>query len=118
MGLFSRKPKKVVPDPRYDYHYGNRVTGYAENNVPFIQFRHGDIPRTPGAMIFGNVSERLVVRAMIGSGVGQNMQLRTLYNVFPIRQNAGLAAITGLGGVVHGQVALQPLSDPYNSEPY
>lgn len=105
-------------DPQYDYHYGNNVASYQQGAAPFDQFMHGKLGTTPGAMIFGKITEWLAWRPMIGPAIAARTQFRTLYNVFPVRQNAGLAATTGLGGVIHGQVALQPLSDPYSSEPY
>lgn len=106
--------KAIVLDPRDDYATGNVPSAVTNKSRPWYAFIYGNQIPTAGAMAYANVSQRLVVRPLIGSGVGQATQFRTLYNVFPLVQNTGLAAVTGLGGVPHGQVALQPLSDPYN----
>jgi hypothetical protein len=103
-----------IPDPRDDYAYGNNVAAFSVKARPWYAFMFGNQIPTAGAMAYGNVSQRLVPRNVIGSAIGQAIQFRTLYNVFPISQQYGLAAQTGLGGLAHGQVALQPLSDPYN----
>jgi hypothetical protein len=102
-------------DPKLDYTYGNNEPGVmTKNSRPFYRFFKGMLGITPGAMIYGNETQWLAWRPLIGPAIGVATQFRTIYNVQPISQQTGLAATTGLGGVVHGQVALQPLSDPYN----
>ncbi len=66
---------------------------------------------TPGAMEYGLTNDWLALHPLIGPGIGAGYQFRSfnLQNT----QNAAQAALTGLGGLVHGQSALQPLSDPY-----
>ena len=101
-------------DPRLDYAYGNTPASYQKGARPWNIFRRGNQIPTAGAMAYGNTTQWLAWRPMIGSAIGQAIQFRTIYNVFPLAQTTGLAALTGLGGIVHGQSALQPLSDPYN----
>jgi hypothetical protein len=102
-------------DPRLDYAYGNSPAAFdPTKNRPWYSFIFGSKIPTPGAMAYANETEWLAFRPMIGPAIGQAVQFRTLYNVFPIMQQQALAALTGLGGLNHGQVALQPLTDPYS----
>lgn len=80
---------------------------------PFYQFTYGDQIPTPGAMAYGFESEMLCMRPWIGPAIGQRVQWRTFVGAPASFQAVSLAWQTGLGGVVHGQSALQPLSNPY-----
>jgi hypothetical protein len=112
----GKKKKVAVPDVHDDYAYGNNIAAYGAGTRPYFSFIHGDQIPTPGAMAYSNESQRLVMRPFIGSAVGQSLQFRILNNVFPLHKKHGYAVQTGLGGLASGQIALQPLSDPYNGE--
>jgi hypothetical protein len=101
-------------DPRYDFNYGNSTASYKKGSRPWFSFRKADQIPTAGALSYGMQSQWLAWRPLIGSAVGQAVQFRTIYNVFPLYQATGLAAQTGLGGIAQGQIVIQPLSDPYN----
>ncbi len=107
--------KRRGVDPKLDYEYGNEPGSMSKWALPFYRFIHGNQIPTAGAMAYANETQWLAWRPMIGPAIGQAIQFRTIYNVQPISQDTGLATTTGLGGLAHGQVVLQPLSDPYNS---
>lgn len=66
---------------------------------------------TPGAMEYGLVTEWLATQPYIGPAIGFATQMR---NFAPQNaQASGQVAMTGVGGLVQGQISLQPLSDPY-----
>lgn len=81
---------------------------------PFYQVVYGSKIPTPGAMAYGFESEMLALRPFIGPGIGARFQFRTLQNP-QASQVVSVVALTGLTGVTHGQSALQPLSNPYQS---
>jgi hypothetical protein len=85
---------------------------------PFFQYVKATQLPTPGAMNMGFESELLALRPMIGPAIGARYQFRTITNFGPTGQNYQAVAmnwIAGLTGINHGQVALQPLSNPYQS---
>lgn len=79
----------------------------------FFQVVYATQMPTPGAMAYGFESEMLAFRPAIGPAIGARYQFRTLSPAPQSYQAASLAWLTGLTGVVHGQSALQPLSNPY-----
>lgn len=81
---------------------------------PFYQVVHATQMPTPGAMAYGFESEMLALRPFIGPGIGQRYQWRTLQHP-QASQIQSVVALTGLTGIVHGQSALQPLSNPYGT---
>lgn len=80
---------------------------------PWYQYVSNPVGRTPGAMNMGFESEMLAWRPLIGPAIGAGYQFRSFAP--QNYQAVSLTAITGLQGVVHGQNALQPLSNPYES---
>lgn len=80
---------------------------------PWFQFVYASQMPTPGAMAYGFESEMLCMRPMIGPAIAARFQFRTLGSAPQAYQAAGVAWQTGLTGIVHGQSALQPLSNPY-----
>lgn len=103
-------------DPKLDYAAGNHLAGPALR--PFNQFVAATQLPTPGAMQYGLESQWLAWRPMIGPAIGQAIQFRTIYDMTPdgtqYLQASSVTTLTGLGGLAHGQIVLQPLSDPYN----
>src|SRR5271166_988226 len=99
-------------DPRYDYEYGNNVAAYQGTARPWYSFVFAPQMPTPGAMAYALESQWLAWRPLIGPAIGQAQQFRTFGGQQSMQQ-AALAAVTGLGGLNHGQVVLQPLVDPY-----
>jgi hypothetical protein len=92
---------------------GRRAKHVASGPPPFIQYVRATIQPTPGAMIYGYESEWMALRPAIGPAIGA---MRQFCSVFPTPGAFQVAAMTwqsGLAGVVHGQSALQPLSNPY-----
>ena len=79
----------------------------------WFTFKRATQMPTPGAMEYGLVTELLADRPYIGPAIGFSTQMRNF--AAQNSQFAAMAALTGVGGLVHGQSALQPLSDPYNS---
>jgi hypothetical protein len=85
----------------------------APRTIPFFQWVDRQFSQAANTGRLAYESERMAWRPMIGSGVGVRGQLAT---VSPCPWNVQLAAtawLTGLGGLSHGQTALQPLSNPY-----
>ena len=82
-------------------------------NQPFYQFVRAVLMPTPGAMAYGFESEMMPLRPAIGSAVGARFQFCSLFPAPQYYQAAAALAQTGLTGVSHGQLVLQPLSDPY-----
>ena len=66
---------------------------------------------TPGAMSMALVTEWLAHKPWIGAGIVFETQMRS-FNT-QNEQQVSMTTTTGLGGIVHGQNVLQPLSDPY-----
>lgn len=83
--------------------------------TPFYQYVAATQMPTPGAMQYGFESEMLAWRPACGPGIGARMQFYTLTPTPGAYQAAQASWVTGLTGVVHGQSALQPLANPYNS---
>lgn len=81
--------------------------------VGFFQVVYATQMPTPGAMAYGFESEMLALRAAVGPAIGARTYFRSLFPTPQAYQAASLAWQSGLGGVVHGQSALQPLSNPY-----
>lgn len=81
----------------------------------FFQVVYATQLPTPGAMAYGFESEMLAMRPAVGPAIGARFQFRSLFPAPQAYQAASLAWLTGLTGVVHGQSALQPLSNPYGS---
>lgn len=79
---------------------------------PFFQFVHASLMPTPGAMAYGFESEMLAWRACIGPAIGAMTFFRSFRPTPDAYQAASMSWLTGLG-MVHGQSALQPLSNPY-----
>lgn len=79
----------------------------------FYQFVRATQLPTAGAMEYGFESEMLAWRPVVGPGIGARQQFRTLSPAPQAFQASSVAWISGLTGVVHGQNALQPLSNPY-----
>lgn len=79
----------------------------------FYQFVRATQLPTPGAMEYGFESEMLTWRPVIGPGIGARQQFRSVFPTPQYYQASSVAWISGLTGVVHGQSALQPLSNPY-----
>jgi hypothetical protein len=102
-------------DPHLDHEISNLPHAGLRKGETWFLYAYGNQIPTAGAMAYGMESQRLVPRAFIGAAVGAAKQFRTIYNVFPISQNVGMTAQTGLGGLASGNIVLQPLSDPYNS---
>lgn len=82
---------------------------------PFYQFTHANQMPTPGAMVYGFESEMLCMRAMIGPAIAARSYFSSVFKTPGAYQAAALVWQAGLQGVVHGQSALQPLSNPYNA---
>jgi hypothetical protein len=66
---------------------------------------------TAGAMDHALITNLLAQHPLIGPAIGQVQTLR--WTVPQNVQGTGQVAITGIGGLAHGQIVLQPLSDPY-----
>lgn len=93
--------RKVDPHPRVIVSDAGFYTSIRAQKQP-----------TPGAMEYGFATEYLALHPYIGPGIGFAQQMR---NFAPQNtQNAGVAVVTGLGGLAQGQIVGQPLSDPYN----
>ena len=99
MGFFSRA--------------GSRAKTAVAGPPPFYQVAYATIMPTPGAMAFGFESEMLTLRPAIGPGIGARFQFTTVFPAPQAFQAASMTWLAGLTGVVHGQSALQPLSNPY-----
>jgi hypothetical protein len=82
---------------------------------PFYQFVHASQMPTPGAMAFGFESEAMPWRPMIGPAIGVRQQFASFFATPGVYQSASMAWIGGLTGIVQGQNALQPLSNPYKA---
>lgn len=86
-----------------------------QNNVrsaPFYQFVRTSQP-TAGAMDMAFESEMLAWRPLIGPGIGQRQQFATVFATPQNYQATAMLWFQGMTGIVQGQVALQPLSNPY-----
>lgn len=85
--------------------------------LPFFQFIRASQMPTAGAMEYGFESEMLAFRPMIGPAIGARFMFRSLRA--PGNPQSYQASttnwFTGLGGLAQGQVALQPLSNPYQN---
>lgn len=68
---------------------------------------------TPGAQNYAFESLGLVEFTPIGAGLGNRMQLAVLQPPQVYIQSQAVPT-TGFGGPVAGQMALQPLIDPFN----
>jgi hypothetical protein len=82
----------------------------------FYQFVKATLSPTPGAMEYGFESEMLAFRPLLGPGIAFRRQLSSIGGMGPQGQNYQINAmnwLAGLSGVNHGQIVLQPLSDPY-----
>jgi hypothetical protein len=80
---------------------------------PFYVFQDATQMPTAGAMRYGLVSELMAFRPLIGPAIGARYQFSTFFPTPGAYQAQSLAWQSGLTGVVHGQSALQPLSNPY-----
>lgn len=87
---------------------------FRRRKPPFFQYVYATQLPTPGAMAYGLESELMAFRPFIGPGIGQRFQWRTLQHP-QSSQAVAVTVLAGLSGVLHGQSALQPLSNPYNS---
>jgi hypothetical protein len=85
----------------------------ARQPPPFYQFAYGNQIPTPGAMAYGFESEMLAMRAMLGPGIAARFQFASVFGTPQAYQAASMLWQAGLTGVVHGQTALQPLTNPY-----
>lgn len=81
---------------------------------PFYQVVHATRMPTPGAMAYGFESDMMALRPFIGPGIGQRYQWRTLQHP-QAAQVTAMTVLAGLSGIVHGQSALQPLSNPWQA---
>jgi hypothetical protein len=81
--------------------------------MPFYQYVHATKMPTPGAMVYGFESEMLAWRPMIGPAIGVRFQFASVMRDPQSYQAVSANWVTGLTGVVHGQSALQPLSNPW-----
>lgn len=81
----------------------------------FFQVTYASQMPTPGAMAYGFESEMMARRPLVGPAIGARFQFTTLFPAPQAYQAASLAWQSGLTGVVHGQIALQPLSNPYGA---
>lgn len=68
---------------------------------------------TPGAMAYGYESEMLAFRPMIGPAIAARFQFASIFSTPAYSQGNAVVWLNGVGGVAHGQSALQPLSNPY-----
>ena len=69
---------------------------------------------TPGAMEYALLDNWQAVDPVIGPGIAFTTPMR---NFAPQNAQAtAQAVLTGLGGLVHGQSALQPLSNTYQGD--
>lgn len=80
---------------------------------PFYVLQQATQMPTPGAMQFSLISELMAFRPLIGPAVAARQMFTTFFMTPQAYQASSIAWQTGLTGVVHGQSALQPLSDPY-----
>jgi hypothetical protein len=87
---------------------------FRKRQAPFYQFVAATQMPTPGAMEYGFESEMLAWRPVIGPAIAARFQFRTLQNPQAM-QNVAVWWTTGLGGLAHGQSALQPLSNPWQA---
>ncbi len=77
----------------------------------WFQYKPATKIPTPGAMNMALITEWLAHKPWIGPAIGFAVQMR---NFSPQNaQQVSVTTTTGLGGIVHGQTVLQPLSDPY-----
>jgi hypothetical protein len=81
--------------------------------LPFFQVIRAALMPTPGAMAYALENDRMPLRPFVGPGIGARFQFATLFPTPQHYQTQMALAQTGLTGVVHGQSALQPLSNPY-----
>jgi len=84
---------------------------------PFYQYIKASLLPTPGAMEYGFESEMLCFRPLIGPAIGARRQFTSIGGMGPAGQNYQINAMNWLGGLTgvnHGQIVLQPLSDPYS----
>lgn len=77
----------------------------------FFQVVKATIMPTPGAMEYSMSDYILAHKPWIGPGIAPNFLFRSFAT--QNYQQQAVAALTGLGGVAHGQNVLQPLSNPY-----
>lgn len=99
MGLFSRAkpPTPMVPAA-----------------PPFFQWVNVAYSTEANAMVNAFESERLAWKPMIGPAIGARSYFRSISPAPANMQAVATAWLTGLGGIQHGQLALQPLSNPYS----
>lgn len=64
-------------------------------------------------MAYGFESEMMTLRPMIGPAIGVRFQFTTVFPTPQAIQAQQMTWLTGLTGIVHGQSAMQPLSNPY-----
>jgi hypothetical protein len=83
--------------------------------APYYQFAYASQLPTPGAMAYGFESEYMCMRPAVGPAIGARSQFASLFKTPGAYQASALVWQAGLTGVVHGQSALQPLSNPYNA---
>jgi hypothetical protein len=81
--------------------------------APFYQFAYASLLPTAGAMAYGFESEMMPNRPMIGPGIAARSYFASLFKTPQAYQVSSMTWQAGLTGVVHGQSALQPLSNPY-----
>ncbi len=81
--------------------------------APFYQYVYATQLPTAGAMAYGFESESMCVRPACGPGIGARSQFLSIMPQPGVMQMQAVAWASGLTGVVHGQTALQPLSNPY-----
>jgi hypothetical protein len=81
---------------------------------PWFLYQYATKLPGPGAMAMGLVTEWLAPQGWIGPAIAFAQQ----YAAFAPQnvQMVGVAAKTGLGGLVHGQNVLQPLYNPGEGE--
>jgi hypothetical protein len=86
--------------------------------LPFFQFVRASKMPTPGAMEYGYESEMLAFRPMIGPAIAARvgfLSIRAPSNPQMYQANT-TNWFVGLGGLAQGQVVLQPLSNPWQSQ--
>lgn len=81
--------------------------------APFFQWANTLASRREHTGYMAYESQLLVFHPLVGPAIGARFQWRTLSPAPWSYQQVSVAWLTGLGGVVHGQSTLQPLSNPY-----
>jgi hypothetical protein len=87
-----------------------------KKSAPFFQWVQRLMPNPGNAMSSAFESEMLAWKPMIGPAIAARFQFSYLPPTPLNYQLQAMGFVTGIGGVVHGQSALQPLSNPYSGE--